>query len=330
MDEAPDRPEGERAVDHRGPHLCVVAPTSILMVEIEPAQGSGEDAGTLAEVHVHAGGQGLWVATMANALGARVDVCGPFGGEAGAILRQLVSAQGIGVTSVPYEEGSAALVHDRRSGERSELAAMPARPLSRHESDELFGTALVAGAEADVCVLTGVQPADVLPPTFFGRLAHDLREAGARVVADLSGEAALAVAAHAPALLKMGHDEVVETGLAADDSLASLRAAAEGLVSEGVGTVVVSRADEPTLVVREDGAWSVRTPSLEAVDHRGAGDSMTAGIAVALGRGEPVLDAVRLGAAAGTLNVTRRGLGTGHRAQIERFAGQVEVEELER
>lgn len=330
MDDAPDQPHRERAVDHREPHLCVVAPTSILMVEIEPAQGTGEHPGTLAEVHVHAGGQGLWVATMANALGARVSVCGPFGGEAGAILRQLVAAQGMDVTVVPYEEGSAALVHDRRDGERRETASMPARPLRRHETDELFGAALVDGVEADVCVLTGVQPADVLPASFFARLAHDLHEAGALVVADLAGEAALAVAAHAPALLKMGHDEVVETGLAADDSLARLCGAAEGLVSDGVGTVVVSRADEPTLVVRADGAWLVRTPSLEAVDHRGAGDSMTAGMAVALGRGEPVLDAVRLGAAAGTLNVTRRGLGTGHRAQIEGFAGQVEVEELER
>lgn len=55
---------------------------------------------------------------------------------------------------------------------------------------------------------------------------------------------------------------------------------------------------------------------------------MTAGIAVALGRGEPVLDAVRLGAAAGALNVTRRGLGTGRRTEIERFAAQVRIEEL--
>lgn len=331
MDDEPEhRPRPARAVDHREPRLCVVAPTSILMVEIEPAQGSGQDAGNLAEVHVHAGGQGLWVATMATALGARVEVCGPFGGEAGSILRQLASAQEMKVTSVPYEGGSAALVHDRRSGERREVATMPARPLTRHESDELFGAALVAGTEADVCVLTGVQPTDVLPRSFFARLAHDLREAGARVVADLAGEAALAVAAHAPALLKMGHDEVVETGLATDDSVPHLRAAADRLVSDGVGTVVVSRADEPTLVVREAGAWLVRTPSLEAVDHRGAGDSMTAGMAVALGRGAPVLDAVRLGAAAGTLNVTRRGLGTGRRAQIEGFAGQVEVEELER
>lgn len=330
MDEVPEpEPQPERAVDHREPQVCVIAPTSILMVEIEPAQDSRTDVPHRAEVHVHPGGQGLWVAQMANALGARVRVCGPFGGETGTILRHLAQADGIDVTALSYAEGNAALVHDRRSGDREEIASMPARPLRRHETDELFGVALVAGAEADVCVLTGVQPHDVLAPTFFARLTHDLRVAGARVVADLAGEAALAVAAEGPELLKMGHDEVVGTGLADDESLGSLRGAAGELVSRGVRTMVVSRSDEPTLVVREDGAWLVRTPRLTTVDHRGAGDSMTAGMAVALGRGAPAVDALRIGAAAGALNVTRRGLGTGRRAEIERFAAQVDVEELD-
>ena len=36
----------------------------------------------------------------------------------------------------------------------------------------------------------------------------------------------------------------------------------------------------------------------------------------------------RLGAAAGALNVTRRGLGTGRREQIERFAGRIGIEDV--
>jgi 1-phosphofructokinase len=317
----------DRVAEHREPWVCVVAPSSILMVEIERAQGPEHQDPTHAEIHVHAGGQGLWVATMANALGARVSVCGPFGGEAGTILQHLAGADGLDVTALAYAEGSAALVHDRRSGERREVATMPSHPLRRHETDEFFGAALVAGTEADVCVLTGAQPPGVLASGFFARLTHDLVVGGACVVADLSSDAALQVAAERPRLLKMSHDEVIELGLA-DDTVDSLHSAARELVARGVGTMVVSRADQPTLVVRGDGAWLVRTPPLSTVDPRGAGDSMTAGISVALGRGSPVLEAVRLGAAAGTLNVTRRGLGTGRRAEIERFAAQVEIEEL--
>lgn len=55
---------------------------------------------------------------------------------------------------------------------------------------------------------------------------------------------------------------------------------------------------------------------------------MTAGIAVGLARGLGLPDAVSLGAAAGALNVTRNGLGTGRRDQIEAFARRVAVTDL--
>src|SRR5690625_4211854 len=43
------------------PRICVLAPTPLLMVEIEP--GDDDDAGeAAADLHLHPGGQGLWVA----------------------------------------------------------------------------------------------------------------------------------------------------------------------------------------------------------------------------------------------------------------------------
>jgi 1-phosphofructokinase len=71
--------------------------------------------------------------------------------------------------------------------------------------------------------------------------------------------------------------------------------------------------------------FSVHTPKVTPVDRRGAGDSMTAGIAAGLARGRPMLEAVRLGAAAGALNATRRGLATGTADAIERFVKYVEI-----
>jgi 1-phosphofructokinase len=64
----------------------------------------------------------------------------------------------------------------------------------------------------------------------------------------------------------------------------------------------------------------------EALDRHGTGDSMFAAIGVGLARGMSVLDALRLGMAAGALNATRRGLGTGTREEIERLATHVGVE----
>jgi pfkB family carbohydrate kinase. len=54
---------------------------------------------------------------------------------------------------------------------------------------------------------------------------------------------------------------------------------------------------------------------------------MTAGIAVALARGQTFEQALRVGAAAGALNVTRRGLATGHEEAVTELVERVVLRE---
>ena len=93
--------------------------------------------------------------------------------------------------------------------------------------------------------------------------------------------------------------------------------------------LVVSRGAESTLALVEGDFLEIVGPELERVDHHGAGDSMTAGIAAALAAGEDMHAARRLGAGAGTSNVTRRGLATGQRALVEQLAARMRIEPLE-
>ncbi|NLF05904.1 MAG: phosphofructokinase, partial [Actinomycetales bacterium] len=214
-------------------------------------------------------------------------------------------------------------------------AVQPPGTLDRHELDDLYGIVLVEALGSDACILTGADPAELVPADFLGRLAADLREADTVVVADLSGDSALAVAEAGVDVLKMSHEELVEAGLASGESPRQLVAAARKLLAmaddQRTGrAVMVSRAAEPGLLVTTDAVHEVHSPPVTAHHHRGAGDSLTAGIAVGLARGEDLLDAVRLGSAAGSLNVTRRGLGTGRREQIEQFAPHVTTREMGR
>ncbi|MBD8061814.1 1-phosphofructokinase family hexose kinase [Oceanitalea stevensii] len=313
----------EQQSAHR-PRLCVLAPTPLLMVEVEP--GEDEDYEHSADLHLHPGGQGLWVARMAISLGAEVTVCGPFGGEVGAVLAHMLSEEKLTVRAVPYNAGNGAYVHDRRGGDRATLAHMVPPQLTRHELDDLYGTVLVEALESDVLVLTGAEPDRVLPAGFFSRLVRDVRSVDKPIVADLSGDAAKAAAAEGPTVLKMSHEELQAAGLTTGDSVEELQAAGRRLVEQGVGAMLISRAGEPTLLVTMESTRLLVGPVVTPLDHRGAGDSMTAGVAVALGRGASVGEAARLGAAAGALNVTRRGLGTGRREQIERFADRIGIE----
>jgi 1-phosphofructokinase len=296
--------------------VMVFAPAPLLTVTIESRGGA-------ADVHLHAGGQGFWLARMAGALGARVVLCGSFGGESGTVVRTLVESERVSVRGVDAPNG--AYVHDRRGGERVAIVEVPSAPLSRHDVDELYAVTVVEGLEAPVCLLGGPTAPDLLPADTYRRLASDLRGDGRAVVADLSGESLRAALRGGVDVLKVSHEELVRDGLSPSDGADDLLGGIRRLQRDGAARVVVSRADRPALATAGDGIVEVVSPRLEPVDVRGAGDSMTAGIAAALARGDCWEDALRLGAAAGSLNVTRRGLATGGRREIEQLARHVEL-----
>jgi 1-phosphofructokinase len=80
--------------EQKSGEICVFSPSPLYTVTIE----AGPD--DQADVHFHAGGQGVWVARMVACLGWPVTLCTPFGGESGIWLRTLIEAEQIGVRAV--------------------------------------------------------------------------------------------------------------------------------------------------------------------------------------------------------------------------------------
>jgi 1-phosphofructokinase len=304
----------------KAPRAAVFAPSPLLTVSIETR---GADP----ELHLHAGGQGFWQARMIAAFGVRVTLCGSFGGETGEVVHRMMEVEGVEVHRVDAEDANPAQVNDRRSGERETIVRTPLTPLSRHEADELYGAMLVEGLDSDVCLLAGTASAEceVVPADTYRRLAADLMANGATVVADLSGAPLEAVLEAGVSVLKVSDEELERDGRAKSRDVADVVAAIEKLCGEGADVVVVSRAEEPSIATVDGELVEIVTPHLEAVQPKGAGDSMTAAIAASLALGRDLPAALRLGAAAGALNVTRRGLGTGGREEIERLAEHVGI-----
>jgi 1-phosphofructokinase len=321
------RPDARRAHDGAptAARAMVFAPALFLTVTLERR---GDDD----EMHLHAGGQGLWIARMLSTLGVDVALCGPLGGETGLVARTLITREGLRIEEIEIDSWTGAYVHDRRSGDRVVVADMPPEALSRHELDELYGVAVVAALDVRVSVLAGPHEPSPVPADVYRRLASDIRSSGGAVVADLSGESLDAALDGGVDVLKVSHEDLVDGGHAAGGGLPDLVAAGRTLQQRGATHVVVSRAAEPALLLAgggDRGAYAIEAPALEPADPTGAGDSMTAGIAAGLVDEQDIVDAVRLGAAAGALNTTRHGKGSGQRSQVERLASQIVARPLD-
>jgi 1-phosphofructokinase len=305
--------------------IAVFAPSPLLTVTIE----AGTDR---PEVHLHCGGQGFWVARLAATLGAEVTLCCALGGEPGEVLKGLIAAERLRLRVAAARTPNGVYIHDRRGGSRVELVNVESRALDRHATDELYGMALGAGLDADVTMVTGCLPADIVSADIYRRLVSDLRANGKLVIADLTGPPLRATLQGGVELIRLSQDEMVADTYAASDSTADIVAGAHRLHAAGARHVLVSRGSAPALLVNAGPSAQVElvAPVFEPLDERGTGDSMFAATGVGLARGMNMTDALRLGMAAGALNATRRGLGTGTRDEIERLAAHVAVRSAKR
>jgi 1-phosphofructokinase len=305
-----------------GPTLCVLAPWPIVSVTVERAPDGADD------IYFNAAGQGFWIARMALALGARVTLCGPFGGHTGLLCRALIEDEGVHLRPVPIANANGSYINDRRTGERREVAQQLSPPLSRHEADDLYDAALAEGLRAGTIILSGQHAQQNLPAERVAALARDLHRNGVSVIADLSGPTLQALDGGI-SILKLSHEELIANGLAASDSRDALVAAIRRLADTVAEDVVVSRAERGALAWIGGALYEVDQPPLEAIDKTGAGDSMTAALGVARARGYDGPETLRLAAAVGALNVTRRGRGTGSRADAEAISRLVKVRRCE-
>jgi 1-phosphofructokinase len=303
--------------------VAVFGPHPMLSITVEQLTSEGGD-----EIHLHAAGQGVWVARMAAELGAEATLCGFIGGETGAVLRPLLERSQIELRLIETGAESGCYLHDRRSGERQPLAQAASLPPSRHEIDDLFSSTVAAALDADVLALCGPYPGEALPLEIYGNLVADVRANGTPVVVDLSPPRLDSALEGQPELVKINDWELAKFVSGAVDGEAKIRGAIERLLAAGAGAAIVTRAEEPAMVVRGDEAWELVPPRFERGSREGCGDSMMGGLAACIAQGLEWEEMLRLSAAAGAANFLRHGLGSGDRSVIDDLARRVELRPL--
>jgi 1-phosphofructokinase len=200
--------------------VAVFAPHPLLTITVE-RRGGGDD------VHLHAGGQGVWVCRMASELGAEPVLCGFAGGETGDVLRALLAPLPGEERLVATRARTGCYVVDRRNGERNLLGAALAEAPSRHELDDLLSETCTAAIASDTLVVCNPYPGDGLPLESYSLVVADARENGVPVIADLSTPRLDAALEARPDVVKLNDWELAEYVAGPVDGPARRRAAAE-------------------------------------------------------------------------------------------------------
>jgi 1-phosphofructokinase len=306
----------------------VFAPAPVLVCTFEHPHDRSDPV-----VALNVGGQGPWVARAIDALGAHAMLVVPLGGDTGRVGQHLLADEPHEVRVVETVAPIACYLEERRDGKRTCIRDAPPGRFGPRELDDLYSAALTAGLDADVCVITGSPWGDHVDSSLLTRLTADLATFGRTTVADLSGDQLDAALTGGVDWLKIADDELAgaeDAGLVDDEDGLWERALDLARAHGSERSVVVSRADRPTLVVADGTCFMVSALGLSTVDARGSGDAMTAALASGLAAQLPVDALLGRAAAAGAANAVHKGSATPDAELVERLAQEIEVSKVTR
>ncbi|MGW2030571.1 MULTISPECIES: 1-phosphofructokinase [Streptomyces] len=244
------------------------------------------------------GGKGVNVSRAVAAAGRRTVAVLPLGGAPGALVAELLHAQGIEVAPVP-------VVGDTRSnialaeadGVLTKINA-PGPELSGSEQELLLDTVRSQSRDADWIACCGSLPRG-LAPSWYADVVTRAHAGGARIALDTSGRALLEALRARPDVVKPNAEELAQAVGRPLTTVGDALKAAEEVRSMGARVVLASLGADGQLLVSDTGAWfgSARVSAVRS--NVGAGDASLAGFLIAGGTGPDALaSAVAHGAAA--------------------------------
>ncbi|WNZ10856.1 1-phosphofructokinase [Streptomyces sp. 11x1] len=244
------------------------------------------------------GGKGVNVSRAVAAAGRRTVAVLPLGGAPGALVADLLDAQGIEVARVAVAGATRSnIALAEADGVLTKINA-PGPELSAAEQELLLETVRAQSADASWIACCGSLPRG-LAPSWYAELVARAHAAGARIALDTSGPALLAALRERPDVVKPNAEELAEAVGRPLTTVGDAVKAAEELRGMGAAAVLASLGADGQLLVDADGSW-YGTARVDTVrSNVGAGDSSLAGFLIAGGQGPTALaSAVAHGAAA--------------------------------
>jgi 1-phosphofructokinase family hexose kinase len=291
------------------------------------------------------GGKALNVARAAATLGMPVRAVAVLGGHAGDWMDAALRARAIAtrVVRAAGETRTCLSVLDRAASTLTEFyePGLTLDATGWAAVEAALRSELADDPAGSLVVLAGSLPPGA-PRAGYARLARIAGEAGGRVVLDADRIALAEALAARPWLVKVNAREAADaTGLGEATTSREVTAPGDGVVEPAVieaadriraqtgGVVLITRGLDGAVLVDEAGAvWRIGGPPERGRYPVGSGDSLVAGLAVALAAGFALPEAARRGAAVGAANALVPGQGELDPIDAERMLPAISLDRI--
>lgn len=268
------------------------------------------------------GGGGINVSRVIKTLGYDAPAIFPAGGYSGKFLTHLMEKEGLTFTVVETRTHTREnlIVVDEATRQQYRFG-MPGSEIAEAEWKALLTA--VEKTEADYIVASGSllpgMPADIV-----AQVAEIAKKKGARLIIDTSGDAlkkALDVGVY---LLKPNLGELssrVGQEQVTDEKVVSI---GREIISRGqCEIIVVSMGEQGAMMITKEDVYQVASPKVEALSTLGAGDSMVAGMVLALSQNKTLTEVLQFGVACGTAATLTSGSELCRKADVDRLHQQI-------
>ena len=281
-----------------------------------------------AESYLDPGGKGINLSRVVHRLGGATVALSVLGGHVGKLAERALRKEGIAFEFVwlRAETRLNVIVQDQ----------------STREGTRIWDTGPAVGPDgvariramvkrrlqgATVFVSTGsLLPG--LPEDFHHGMIEAARKQGVKTILDADGKWLMSALPAQPDLIKPNVREAESIlGRKLPDEAAAIAGARE-LLDHGPTAVLLSMGGRGSILATADGTYKAIPPKIELRSTVGSGDSMVAGMALAMARGQPLVEGLRIGTAAGAATATSVGTQLASAEEIRELLDDVRIEEL--
>lgn len=274
------------------------------------------------------GGKGINASRVVRRLGRATVALTVLGGHIGRLLAAALEAEDVAHREVLVEDETRlnVILHDVTTGASTRVWDRGAHvPPESHAA--VLGLVEDGIRGASVLLCAGTLPPGLPPDTYAGVLEGAAR-AGVRTALDSDGESFRLGLEGRPTLIKPNVREAEHLLGRRLVSEEDVLAGAADLLRRGPEAVVVSMGAAGSVLVTADAAVRALPPPVERRSAVGSGDSLVAGLLIALAERLPLEEGLRLGTAAGAATAESVGTHLGERSRVEALVPQVRLERL--